>query len=89
MGLELVSIHSEQEQSFLKTILASHDTNQEVIYEFWIGFHDFVHWNYDESGTYVWSDESSVDYTNWDRSHTGRNTYFDIMQSDAMLKRFN
>ena len=67
MGLELVSIHSEQEQSFLKTILASHDTNQEVIYEFWIGFHDFVHWNYDESGTYVWSDESSVDYTNWAR----------------------
>ena len=64
-GHELVSIHSEQEQAFLNTILAAHDTNQEVIYEFWIGFHDFVHWNYDSSGTYIWSDESNVDYTNW------------------------
>ena len=62
---ELVSIHSEQEQSFLKTILAQHDTNPDIIYEFWIGFHDFVHWNYDEMGTYIWSDESSVDYVNW------------------------
>lgn len=62
---DLASIHSAQEQAFLSTLLAKHDPGNDAVYEFWIGFHDFVHWDYGDMGTFVWSDQSRVDYVNW------------------------
>lgn len=62
---DLVSFHSDHEQAFVTTILASHDRPDIEIYEFWIGFHDFVHWDYGDYGTFVWSDQSIVNYVNW------------------------
>ena len=44
---ELVSIHSQKEQAYLISVLAAHDST-DIVYEFWIGFHDYVHWDYDE-----------------------------------------
>ncbi|XP_076033569.1 lymphocyte antigen 75-like isoform X2 [Oratosquilla oratoria] len=49
---DLVSIHSEAESGFM-TLLAGSDTSG-----VWIGLRK-------ESGTFVWTDNSVVDYTNW------------------------
>ena len=65
---DLASIHSAQEQAFVTSVLADHDigSDSETAYEFWIGFIDFVHWEVGtDGGTFVWSDQSSVEYTNW------------------------
>ncbi len=61
---DLVSIHSKKEQAFITSILAMHDT-PDTLYEFWIGFHDFVHWDYGDFGSFVWSDQTAVDFINW------------------------
>ena len=74
---DLVSIHNRNEQAFLTSVMAMHDS-PDIVYEFWIGFHDFVHWDYDiEVGTFVWSDQSVVDYSNWAANEPNGNMQYD------------
>ena len=45
LDYDLVSIHSDKEQAFLTSVLAENDVlEMGQVYEFWIGFLDFVHW---------------------------------------------
>ncbi len=62
-GYDLVSIHSDNEQAFLLTILAALD-KPDQLYQFWIGLHDWINIGYTYD-TFYWSDETSVDYINW------------------------
>ena len=59
-GANLVSIHSEEEQSFIRGLIKSHvpeDGNEQFT---WIGLSD-----HHLEGEWMWSDGSKVDFTNW------------------------
>ena len=49
----LASIHSADENAFLKTFVSAYDY-------VWIGFNDL-----DNENSFQWTDRSAVDYTNW------------------------
>ena len=70
-GYDLASIHSDNEQAFLISIMAANDPG--VHSTFWTGFRDFAH--HDQANTFVWSDGSAVDYTNWDINEPNDNYY--------------
>jgi hypothetical protein len=62
-GYDLASVHSDNEQAFLVTVLADNEPADDIVYEFWIGLHDWIYDDYTQK--MMWSDESPVDYINW------------------------
>ena len=53
LGGHLASIHSKDENSFVKSMLDGR-------YEYWIGLNDR-----DEEGNFIWTDGSAVAFTDW------------------------
>nr|XP_046272979.1 lactose-binding lectin l-2-like [Scatophagus argus] len=56
-GANLVSIHSQEEQTFVKDLVKNFDPNEGWT---WIGLSD-TH----KEGSWMWSDGSAVDFTFW------------------------
>ncbi|XP_047460791.1 C-type lectin-like [Mugil cephalus] len=56
-GAHLVSIHSAEEQNFVKTLIMNFDP---AIGYTWIGLNDIY-----KEGTWMWSDGSAVNFTFW------------------------
>lgn len=73
---DLVSIHSQDEQDFIYHYWRSLREADTRKYKpgMWIGLHD-----YENNGVHVWTDDSVVDYTNFDNGQEaveGQHYYF-------------
>uniref|UniRef100_A0A3B3I261 C-type lectin domain-containing protein n=1 Tax=Oryzias latipes TaxID=8090 RepID=A0A3B3I261_ORYLA len=58
-GLNLVSIHSPEEQRYVKFLISNFDTNERAT---WIGYTDA-----EQEGVWLWSDRTIDNYQNWNR----------------------
>ena len=74
-GYDLASVHSDNEQAFLSAIMAENDPGSDVFWEFWIGYRDYVHW--EATNTFVWSDGTPNDYTNWAQNEPNDNLVYE------------
>ncbi|VDM85198.1 unnamed protein product [Strongylus vulgaris] len=61
-GGHLVSIHSEEENTFISSTSFADDKNADCLQLTWIGLKKP---NYPANATWAWTDGSALDYLNW------------------------
>ncbi|XP_075900498.1 lithostathine-like [Nelusetta ayraudi] len=64
-GANLVSIHSLEENTFVKDLIKNSDPEQEYT---WIGLHDVI-----KEGAWMWTDGSAVNFKVWDAGQPDNN----------------